>query len=185
MPNNELKTSLQLILDGSAYRKPKKIPKLRILSSKDLKKRKYNLFLDDSRQMERVTWMAMPTDNPWRVARNYEQFIGLISLFGLPEFISFDHDLADEHYRHGALSRFTEFDYEKVQEKTGLCCAKWLVEYCLDHNKELPLWQSHTMNPCGQANIDGLLKRFKQFQQERTEELQKEFARKIVLFSGA
>ena len=56
----------------------------------------------------------------WHIVRNYNAFIQWIETNGLPDFISFDHDLAD-------------YSTDETKEYTGMDCAKWLVEYCLDH----------------------------------------------------
>ena len=45
----------------------------------------------------------------------------------------------------------------KQKEKTGFDCAKWLVDYCLDNNKSLPLYNIQSANPVGKSNIDSLL----------------------------
>jgi hypothetical protein len=99
---------------------------------------------------------------------NYEQFVQWIEKFGLPYLISFDHDLADEHYTpeyfwndYEESKRFQEWKGQTYKEKTGMECAKWLVEYCLDNNTELPLFYSHSANPVGADNILGLLNNFK------------------------
>ena len=39
-------------------------------------------------------------------------------------------------------------------------CAKWLVEYCIDNNKKLPLYNIQSANSVGRENIDSLLKSF-------------------------
>ena len=64
--------------------------------------------------------------------------------------ISFDHDLAD----------LQQYSQESV-EKTGYDCAKWLIEYCLDHSLNIPKFYCHSMNPVGKENIESLLKNFK------------------------
>lgn len=89
----------------------------------------------------------------WEIARNYHQFVSSIIEEGLPEFISFDHDLADEDY--------LESDSHEIPEKTGYECAKWLINYCMDHNAELPKFFSHSMNPVGKENIESLLNNYK------------------------
>ena len=85
---------------------------------------------------------------------NYEQFVQWIEKFGLPEIISFDHDLADEHYTPEDLIS------KEYQEKTGMDCAKWLVEYCMDNDKHLPKFYVHSANPVGADNIKGLLENY-------------------------
>ena len=97
----------------------------------------YKLFLDDIR---------MPVSEGWHIVRNYNEFVDTINKYGLPVFISFDHDLSTEHYSN-----------MPSVEKTGYDCAKFLVEYCMDNKKELPDFYVHSMNPVGSANIKTLL----------------------------
>lgn len=130
----------------------------------------YLLFLDDVRSLSDVP--QLPQNANWTIVRNYDQFVETITKRGLPSFISFDHDLSDEHVCDFILNvRNTgKIDYDKYQEKTGMSCAKWLVDYCLDNDKKLPLYLVHSANPPGAANINGLLSRFKQFQSSQSEE---------------
>lgn len=128
----------------------------------------YQLFLDDTRDPLDVTWVVMPL-GPWEIVRNYKDFVAIIEARGLPTFIAFDHDLSDEHtcdyilnVRHSQV-----INYEKYQEKTGMSCAKWLVDYCLDKNAKLPNYVVHSMNNVGVVNITSLLKGFKKFQESQ------------------
>lgn len=107
----------------------------------------YKLFLDDMRVPSDVTWVSLPTLNrkDWVIVRNYDDFVSCIESRGLPSFITFDHDLADEHYHTGDQSTYVE--------KTGYDCAKWLVDYCMTHNYEIPKFQVHSLNPVGAKNI--------------------------------
>ena len=73
--------------------------------------------------------------------RSYTEFITYITDSGLPDFISFDHDLG--------------------LEESGYDCAKWLVNYCLDNNFRLPKFDVHSQNPVGKENILSLLQNFK------------------------
>ena len=95
---------------------------------------------------------------------NYKQFVKWIELFGLPDAISFDHDLADEHYtpeyfwnNYDESKKFQEWRGQNYQEKTGMDCAKWLVDYCMDNKNKLPKIFVHSANPVGADNIKGLL----------------------------
>lgn len=118
----------------------------------------YNLFLDDIRRPEDVKYMHLPIYDmvEWIIVRNYYAFITLIENKGVPDIISFDHDLADIHYKE------QNFDYNDVDyEKTGYHCAKWLIDYCLDNEKELPAKiLIHSMNPAGSVNIKSLFDTF-------------------------
>ncbi len=87
------------------------------------------LFLDDVRA---------PPDESWDVVRSFDEFVRFIETNGMPDEISFDHDLGD-----GVPS--------------GMDCAKWLVE------TERPLlrFAVHSANPPGRANIEGLLQNWR------------------------
>jgi len=73
--------------------------------------------------------------------RSYTEFVKYITQYGLPNFISFDHDLG--------------------LEESGYDCAKWLVNYCLDSNERLPDFVVHSQNPVGKQNIESILNNFK------------------------
>ena len=60
---------------------------------------------------------------------------------GLPDLLSFDNDLG-------------------IGNGEGYDCAKWLVEYCMDNNVQLPKWFIHSANPVAKENIKNLLINF-------------------------
>lgn len=117
------------------------------------------LFLDDERFPQSALNGGLVSydselyqnDSEWFIARNYEEFVDYINENGLPDYISFDHDLADIEYSMGKMS----FSY---REKTGYDCAKWLVDYCHDNNLKLPKWQVHSANNIGKKNIQDYIK---------------------------
>lgn len=96
----------------------------------------YNIFLDDER---------FPSDSDhkdYQIVRNYKDFCELINNLGLPDFISFDHDLGEM--------------------KSGYDCAVYLVTYCFE-KKTSPTFQFfvHSQNPIGKLNIESLLNNLK------------------------
>lgn len=111
----------------------------------------YNLFLDDNRIPTHVTWVNLPTCQHYSVVRNYNEFVDLITLRGLPKFVTYDHDLADSHYGDGL--RGDDINYNKYVEKTGYDCAKWLVNECMKKGVKHPPYMCHSMNPVGKQNI--------------------------------
>jgi len=111
----------------------------------------YNLFLDDVRLPNNVTWVDLPPNQHYSVVRNYNEFVDLVTLRGLPKFVTYDHDLADSHYGDGLHG--DDINYNKYNEKTGYDCAKWLVNECMKKGVKHPPYQVHSMNPVGKQNI--------------------------------
>lgn len=122
----------------------------------------YNLFLDDFRiPADTFNYTGDPIylKKDWVIVRSYNEFVEYINLNGLPEVISFDHDLADVHY--DVQDHVDQDYYDTVTEKTGYHCAQWLINYCMDNNKELPKdIMIHSMNPIGSQNIKSLFKSY-------------------------
>ena len=112
------------------------------------------LYLDDCRTPRPNHWFN------WVVVRSYQDFVSYIRAQGVPKFMSFDHDLADEHVGQACyndLNGIEEFNYSLCTEKTGYHCAQWLREYCLDNDIPMPHFTVHSANPCGAENILHLL----------------------------
>ena len=119
----------------------------------------YNLFLDDNRSLEmawRLTGNQKYMTKEWEVVRNYDEFVEHIEEHGMPDLISYDHDLGDVS------------DDPEHKEKTGLTCVKWLVDYCLDNDLNMKSYMIHTNNPAGYDNIHGLIQNFVKFKQDGT-----------------
>lgn len=77
------------------------------------------LYLDDLR----------PIPKGFIEIRSYLAFTEYITQNGLPDYISFDHDLG--------------------LEQSGFDCAKFLVNYCLDNKLKLPEFTVYSQNPVG------------------------------------
>ena len=90
------------------------------------------LYLDDIRS---------PKSDGWTIVRDYDEFVKFIEKNGLPDEISFDHDLGENI-------------------KTGYDCAKWLCEYCWINGIPIPSYNVHSANPVGRDNIIGILQSF-------------------------
>jgi hypothetical protein len=134
------------------------------------------IYLDDTRH---PTQSFLYTNDEiylkdWVIVKDFESFKFLIDSIILNqgnldevEVISYDHDLADEHYHQAMLlSDHTEYNnlYEVFQEKTGLDCVKYLIEVCLDNLCDMPQFLVHTQNPVGHLNITAMLKNFEKYQ---------------------
>ena len=113
------------------------------------------LWLDDVRDPMSNDWLVFsPITGAYDVVwvKSYKEFTDWITENGLPTAICFDHDLADFYY-----------DPSKAQEnviwheKTGMDCALWLVNYCMDNDKLLPKWNIQSGNTVGRKNIHSYL----------------------------
>ncbi len=133
---------------------------------------KVKLFLDDYRSpSDCAKYMHQrigPTnliylEGGWIIVRSYTEFKEWIAKFGLPDLISFDHDLADAHYhknmQEGKLNYYTK-DFDNDANKTGYHCAEWLAGYCDTWEKRLPEFIVHSMNPVGTENIQRYLENY-------------------------
>lgn len=104
------------------------------------------IYLDDVRE---------PLDSRWIVVKNYEQFVKtVLDNKDKKLIISFDHDLADEHYQSNSMNKkYFDSLYSFYEEKTGLSCAKWLIE-----NEIIPeMFYVHSSSYYGSINILSLL----------------------------
>ena len=90
------------------------------------------LYLDDVRHCP----------NGYTLVRNVKEFKDYINTNGVPELISFDHDLGGD--------------------ETAMQCIHWLIknDYCIKDYK------IHSANPVGRANIEGLITSWKKFKGE-------------------
>ena len=104
------------------------------------------LWLDDCRDPHdtRVDWLVFSpigrdVDVVW--VQYVDDFFGYINQHGLPDAICFDHDLAEDSY----------------DERTGYDCAKYVVDYCLKHDLDIPAYNIQSSNPVGRENIQHLM----------------------------
>ena len=100
------------------------------------------LWLDDERDPADVRWHPFfPIQAPEVIwVKSYAEFTDWITTNSLPDAICFDHDLGDG--------------------PSGMDAAKWLTEFCLDTNAQLPAWNIQSANPIGKMNIEALLTSF-------------------------
>jgi len=104
------------------------------------------LYLDDQR---------VPKLRGVELVRSYAEFVQYLVDRGVPDLISFDHDLALEHYPLGPNKAGQKIPYASFKEKTGLDCARYVIE------NGLPLkhWAVHSQNVQGKINIERELRR--------------------------
>lgn len=120
---------------------------------------KVKIYLDDVRT---------PVDPTWIVVRNYEQFVDTVTYHGLEniEVISLDHDLgpsAMQEWHSNVYHNYT-LNYNNITEKTGMDCAKWLVEQWLDGKPAVDV-VIHSANAVGSANMQGYINNYRHIHQ--------------------
>lgn len=112
----------------------------------------YNLFLDDYRDPKDVALYCRVGDIPlyihreWVIVKNYEEFVAILMERGIPDMVSFDHDLAEEPQNH--------------KEKTGLECARYLISLLAPAGEPFPFYRIHSMNPVGADNIENEIQNY-------------------------
>ncbi len=125
---------------------------------------KYFLFLDDDpgRIPCKLTWIQLPLVN-WTIVRSYKQFVDTITDRGVPEIVSFDHDLGESAYKEFVKchAEHRNIDYDRIKDKTGMDCARWLIEYCISNSLTFPQYFVHSMNYIGRENIISLIESYK------------------------
>jgi hypothetical protein len=106
------------------------------------------LWLDDLRdpsQGQFKIWLNLAfgenLDVTW--VKDYDEFVKYFKKNEMPYAISFDDDLNNE--------------------KTGLDCAKWIVDYCMNNAVRLPKYFVHSANPAGRENIQSYLDNYLKF----------------------
>lgn len=125
------------------------------------------LWLDDERNPLDEQWIKRyaikpPVNVVW--VKSYFQFTNWIIKNGLPDAINFDHDLADVFQLKETLDIHEWFDVDGNREYTGMNCAQWLVNFCMDNKIKLPSFIVHSANPCGRDNIEGLLNNYLKYE---------------------
>lgn len=126
----------------------------------------YHLFLDDERKASDATWVDLPLAD-WVTVRNFTEFSSTLRTKGMPAFVSFDHDLAPEHY---GADFSTIACYAKLKNKTGFDCAVHLVDVCGENRLPPPAYVCHTLNRDGARHITTLLEGYRKFQTQRLEQ---------------
>ena len=98
------------------------------------------------------------------MVKNYDELVAHIRLNGLEnyEVISLDHDLGD-----GAMTEYFsnvrpnyKLEYDNIQEKTGMDCAKWLVEQWMDGKPVVDV-VVHSANAIGSGNMMGYINNYR------------------------
>jgi hypothetical protein len=117
---------------------------------------KKRIYLDDIR--------TPVLKDEWVVVRSYEEFVDKITEIGLEniELISLDHDLGDSAMKewHKNVYHNYTLNYDNITEKTGMDCAKWLVEQWMEGELVVDVFV-HSANAVGSGNMMGYINNFR------------------------
>lgn len=89
-----------------------------------------------------------PDEIVW--AKNYDEVLTFLQSRGFPNEVCFDHDLGET----GA------------DERNGLTCAKAIVDYCMDHDLDIPPYNVQSSNPVGRENIRSIMDGWHKYYQQ-------------------
>jgi len=124
----------------------------------------YNIYLDDVRTPISPNNEWVDGLEEWTVVRSYDEFVEKVTKIGLKniKLISLDHDLGDSAINEWHTNVYYNFtlDYNNITEKTGMDCAKWLVEKWMD-GEPVCVVMVHSANAIGAANIMGYVNNYK------------------------
>lgn len=123
----------------------------------------WNLFLDDERNVEDVTWAPKEIrekllDEEWVISRSYGDAMCEIIARGFPKFVSFDHDLGDE-------TRYTGYDLAKQLVENDIISGNKESRQSYVFAADFDFYV-HSQNPIGKENIENLLNRYIQFKRK-------------------
>ncbi len=101
----------------------------------------------------------------WIWLKSYVDLVEYLSYRGIPEYISFDHDLHEEHERdfeRNELAGIAAIEYEGFEHATGLRCIQYLCEFAELNGLPLQTIGIHCANerPMGALNMYTAAKEF-------------------------
>ena len=128
------------------------------------------LWLDDKRDPFEREWNdyikgIVPSNGlnyniAWVKDRN--EFFKYLRENGLPDFISWDSDLAEEHYTPEEY--WDDYDRSKAYQESqnyihpiGVVVALEFIQYCRYYMRQIPDYHIHSENPVGADNIRTIL----------------------------
>ena len=124
----------------------------------------YIIYLDDLRTPHTLNNEWVDGYPEWTVVRSYDEFVAKITEIGLENIIliSLDHDLGDSAMKEWHTNVYHNYtlDYNNITEKTGMDCAKWLVEQWLNGAPVCKV-MVHSANAVGAANMMGYINNYK------------------------
>ena len=121
------------------------------------------VFVDD----ERIPKFQIDGYERWVVVRSYQELQSYLEQRGIPDLVSLDHDLAEEHYldhQKYELQGIEAIEYGEFTQPTGLDCAHLLIEFSRMFAQPLQKVGVHCLERAmGSANIREAINGYKTF----------------------
>lgn len=113
----------------------------------------WNLFIDDERNLEDVTWAPWQIrekyrNEQWVIVRSYCDAMVEILNRGFPSFISFDHDLGHNQY--------TGYDVAKQLVENDIISSDKESRQSYKFSEDFDFYV-HSKNPVGKQNIESYI----------------------------
>lgn len=117
----------------------------------------WNLFIDDERNLEDVTWAPWQVrekyrNEEWVIVRSYGDAMAEILNRGFPSFISFDHDLGD-------VSEYTGYDVAKQLVENDIISGEKETRKAYKFPENFDFYV-HSKNVVGGKNIQSYLQNY-------------------------
>lgn len=95
----------------------------------------------------------------WDIVRTYDEFVAWIDKNGIPDVVSFDNDLdpLKEVEKFDAMMVSGNYNSDELVQKTGIDCAKFMIDKCIKEQTPIPKYFVHSANPLARPIIKGLL----------------------------
>ena len=87
--------------------------------------------------------MRTPPDSSYIWVKDYDSFVNQVKALG-----------------ESVSSYLIHFDHDLGLEKSGYDCAKWLIDWCIENEYNVPDYDIQSANPVGRKNIESLFETY-------------------------
>jgi len=114
------------------------------------------------RQKKSLIELSGIDSDKWYIVRSYYEFEQYLKYIGIPDVVSWDHDLSEEYIKHYFMvtQEIGIIEYGNLNPDSGYHCAKLLCQKCLEANTKFPKYYIHSANKWGQENIRNYIENF-------------------------
>ena len=122
----------------------------------DVREVKDAYLYDDGKTLEDASGIAR---GHWEIVRSYDEFVQWVQKNGVPDVVSFDVDLCEDHMKYymqkARIDNYWDHVFFKV--KCGVHCAEYLLDFCENTPTPFPKWFIHSANHFGRDELRKIL----------------------------